>query len=75
LSRAKIFSIYIAIDLVIVAVAVWCGLHRIPVRQFLVPVIVLFCLNGVWLIWMTVRNTPFREEPHHGDTEPRRKTK
>jgi len=58
LSRAKIFSIYIAVDLVIVAGVVWSVFNHFPVRQFMVPAIVLFALNGLWLIWMTVRNTP-----------------
>jgi len=60
LTRAKIFSIYIAVDLVIVAGVVCSVFNHFPVRQFMVPAIVLFALNGLWLIWMTVRNTPKR---------------
>jgi hypothetical protein len=63
MSKRKIFSIYIAVDLMLVAGALWCFFHRIPAREFLVPLIVLFCLNGLWLIWITVRNTP------HGNRE------
>jgi len=54
-SFAKTFAIYAAIDLAIVGAVLWGVLHRIPVRQCLVPGIVLFCLNGLWLVWMTVR--------------------
>jgi hypothetical protein len=31
-----------------------------PVGKYLVPAIVLFVLNGVWLVVMTVKNTPQR---------------
>ncbi|MBZ5524622.1 MAG: hypothetical protein LAP21_20475 [Acidobacteriia bacterium] len=58
MSRTKIFIIYILIDLAIVAGVVWCFFQHIPARQFLVPVIVLFVLNGLWLVWATIRNTP-----------------
>jgi len=58
MSKAKIFTIYVIIDLAIVAGCVWSAFHRIPVRQFLLPAIVLFAVNGLWLVWMTVRNTP-----------------
>lgn len=58
MSKAKIFSIYIVVDLAIVAGALWCFFQRIPARQFMVPAIVLFVLNGIWLVWATIRNTP-----------------
>jgi len=58
MSRTKIFAIYIIIDLAIVVACIWSAFHRIPVRQYLLPAIVLFVLNGFWLVWMTVRNTP-----------------
>jgi hypothetical protein len=58
--RFKIFAIYITVDLAIVAGCLWCFFRRIPARQFLVPAIVLFSLNGLWLVWMTIRNMPPR---------------
>jgi hypothetical protein len=57
MTRAKIFTIYIAFDLLIVAGVVSCVFQRWPVRQYLLPAIALFVLGGVWLIVMTVRNT------------------
>jgi len=60
MSRIRIFATFVMIDLMIVAVAVWCFFQRIPVRQFLLPAIVLFVLNGLWLVWATIRNTPQR---------------
>jgi hypothetical protein len=62
MTKLKIFSIYIAIDFMIVAGALWCFFHHIPARRFIFPLIALFCLNGLWLIWITVRNTQ-----HGGD--------
>lgn len=59
-SKTKIFVIFIVIDLTIVAACVWAAFDRIPVRKFLLPAILLFALNGLWLVWMTVRNTPSR---------------
>ena len=58
MSKTKIFAIYIIIDLAIVGACIWSAFHRIPVRQFLLPAIVLLVLSGLWLVWMTVRNTP-----------------
>jgi len=58
MSRAKIYALYIAFDLLIVAGVVWCAFQKMPVRQYLIPAAVLFGLNGVWLVVMTVRNTP-----------------
>jgi hypothetical protein len=58
MSRTKIFAIYIAIDLLIVAGVVWCVFRRVPVGKYFLPAVVLFMLNGVWLVVMTVRKTP-----------------
>ena len=58
MSRTKIFAIYIAIDLLIVAGVVWCVFQRVPVGKYFLPAALLFMLNGVWLVVMTVRRTP-----------------
>ena len=58
MSRAKILIVYVGIDLLIVAGVVWCVFHRLPVRQYFLPAMVLFVLNGLWLVVMTVRKTP-----------------
>ena len=58
MSRTIIFTIYIAIDLLIVAGVIWCVLHRIPVSKYFLPAVGLFVLNGLWLIVMTIRATP-----------------
>ena len=60
MTRKKIFTIFIVVDLAIVAGVLWCVFNRIPVRQFLIPLVVLTSLNGLWLVWMTIRNTPPR---------------
>ena len=60
MSKKKIFTIFIVIDLAIVAGVVWSVFNRMPVRQFLIPLVVLTSLNGLWLVWMTIRNTPPR---------------
>jgi hypothetical protein len=60
MSRAKIFTVYVLVDLLIVAAVVWCVFQRIPVGKYLVPAMVLFVLNGAWLVVMTVRKTPPR---------------
>ncbi len=60
MSRGWIFSIFILIDLAIVAGAVWCVFHRVPAGKYLVPAIVLFVLNGIFLVIATVRSTPNR---------------
>jgi hypothetical protein len=52
-----IYALYVIFDLLIVAAVVWCVFQRWPVRQYLIPAIVLFVLSGVWLIVMTVRST------------------
>jgi len=60
MSRGWILSIYVVVDLVIVAAVVWCVFQRIPVSRCLIPAMVLFALNGLWLVIVTVRNTPHR---------------
>jgi len=57
MSRARIFAIFIIVDLLIVAGVVFCAFQRIPVTKYLVPAIVLFTLNGLWLIVAVVKNT------------------
>jgi hypothetical protein len=56
-SKTKIFLIFTVVDLSIAGACIWCAVHRISARRFLLPAIVLFCLNGLWLVWMTIRNT------------------
>lgn len=58
MSRGTIFAIYVVVNLLIVSGAVWCAFHHWPVMKYLVPAAVLFVLNGVWLVVMTLRNTP-----------------
>ena len=58
MSKAKIFVIFVLIDLAIVGGCVWSAFHRIPVRVFLVPAILLFSINGLWLVWITLKKTP-----------------
>lgn len=57
--KARILAIYIIIDLLIGAGVVWCLLRGIPVSKYLIPAAVLFVLNGLWLVWMTVKHTPY----------------
>jgi len=58
MSKARILSIYVFIDLGIVAFVVWGVFHRWPVGQYFLPAAVAFVLAGIWLIVVTVRNTP-----------------
>jgi hypothetical protein len=58
MAKAQIFSIYILMDLAIVAGVVWCAFHHMPVTQYLLPASALFVLSGIWLVVMTIRNTP-----------------
>jgi len=58
MSRTKIYVAYVLLDLVIVAGVVWCVFQRISVGKYLIPAAVLFVLNGLWLIAMTIRHTP-----------------
>jgi hypothetical protein len=58
MSRGWIFTIFILIDLAIVGGVVWCVFQRMPVSKYLLPAILLFAVNGLWLVVMTVRKTP-----------------
>jgi hypothetical protein len=58
MSRAKILIVYVAIDLLIVGGVVWCVFQHVPVSKYFFPAVLLFMLNGVWLVVMTVRKTP-----------------
>jgi hypothetical protein len=58
MSRGWIFTIFILVDLLIVAGVVWCAFQRIPVNKYSLPAVLLFMLNGAWLVVMTVRKTP-----------------
>jgi hypothetical protein len=60
MSLGWIFTIFVLIDLVIVGGVVWCVFQRMPVGKYLIPAAVLFVLNGVWLVVMTLRKTPMR---------------
>jgi hypothetical protein len=60
MSRVKIFTIFVVFDLLIVLGVLFCVFQRMPVAKYLLPAIVLFVLNGVWLVVMTVRSTPPR---------------
>jgi hypothetical protein len=58
MSRGWIFATFILIDLAIVGGVVWCVFQRMPVSRYLFPAVLLFMLNGAWLVVMTVRKTP-----------------
>ena len=58
MSRGWIFSIFILVDLAIVAAVVWCPFHHVPVSTYFFPAILLFIANGLWLVVMMVRKTP-----------------
>jgi hypothetical protein len=58
LSRTQIFIAYILIDLLIVAGVLWCVLQHVPAARYLLVAGLLFALNGIWLVVMTVRKTP-----------------
>ena len=58
MSRARIFSIYVFMNLAIVGFVVWGVFHRWPVGQYFLPAAVAFVLAGIWLIVTTVRHTP-----------------
>jgi hypothetical protein len=61
MSRAWIFTIFILVDLAIVGGVVWCVFQHVPVSKYFFPAIMLFIANGLWLVVMTVRNTPPRQ--------------
>jgi hypothetical protein len=60
MSRGWIFSIYVFIDLAIVAGVLWCVSRRVPAAKYLLAAGLLFAVNGLWLVVMTVRKTPPR---------------
>ena len=60
MSRATIFTIFILIDLAIVLGVIFCAFQRLPVGKYLYPAIILFTLNGLWLVVTVIRNTPSR---------------
>jgi len=61
MSRTKIFVIYSLVDVLIVAGVVWAAfVARCPSKQVLLTAALLFVLNGLWLVVMTLRNTPPR---------------
>jgi len=57
-SRTAIFTIFILIDLAIFAGVLWCVFHHVPVSKYFFPAVLLFILNGVWLVVMTLKSTP-----------------
>jgi len=61
MSGVKILFVYVAIDLLIVGGVVWCVFQRVPVGKYFLPAALLFMLNGLWLVVMTVRRTPPRQ--------------
>ncbi len=61
MSRGVIFAIFIFIDLAIVAGVLWCVFQHVPVSKYFLPAVLLFMLNGIWLVVMTVRKTPPRQ--------------
>lgn len=58
MSRAKILITYIVIDLLIVGGVVWCVFQHVPVSKCFFPAVLLFILNGVFLLIMTLKKTP-----------------
>jgi hypothetical protein len=60
MSRGWIFSIYIFVDLAIIAGVLWCVSRHMPAAKYLLAAGLLFALNGLWLVVMTVRKTPPR---------------
>jgi hypothetical protein len=60
MSRGWIFSIYIFVDLAIIAGVLWCVSWHMPAARYLLAAGLLFALNGLWLVVMTVRKTPPR---------------
>ncbi|HSM87445.1 MAG TPA: hypothetical protein VLT16_14910 [Candidatus Limnocylindrales bacterium] len=58
MSRVTILTVYVLIDCLIIGGVIWAAFARYPIRNFLLPAAVLFVLNGLWLVWITVKNTP-----------------
>ena len=56
--RAWILSIFILVDLAIVAGVLFCVFQHVPVSKYFFLAILLFVANGAWLVVMTIRNTP-----------------
>jgi hypothetical protein len=61
MSRTAIFTIFILVDLAIIAGVVWCVFQRMPGSKYFFPAILLFMANGAWLVVMTIRKTPPRQ--------------
>lgn len=61
MSKVRIFSIFISVELAIIGTCIWLAFHRFPLRDFIIPAALLFSVNGLWLIWMTLRHTPPRD--------------
>jgi len=61
MSRGVIFAIFILIDLAIVAGVLWYVFQHVPVSKYFLPAVLLFMLNGIWLVVMTLRKTPPRQ--------------
>jgi hypothetical protein len=57
-SRGWIFFVYILIDLLIVAGVLWCASRHVAAARYLLAAGLLFAVNGIWLVVMTVRKTP-----------------
>jgi hypothetical protein len=60
MSRGWIFTVFIFVDLAIVAGVVWCVFQGVAAGKYLLPAVLLFTANGLWLVIMTVKNTPPR---------------
>jgi len=58
MSRAKILIAYVVIDLLIVGGVVWCVFQHVPVSKYFFLAVILFVLNGLWLVVMTIKNMP-----------------
>ena len=59
MSRTGIFAIYIIVDFLIVAGVLWAVFYaHWPVSRLLLPASILFVLNGLWLVVMTIKKTP-----------------
>ena len=61
MTRAKILTVYVVIDLLIVGGVVWCVFQHLRASKYFFPAVLLFMANGAWLLVMTVRRTPPRQ--------------
>jgi len=59
-TKLKIITIFVIVELAIIGAVIWAAFHHLPARRYLLTAILLFSLNGLWLVWMTVKNTPQR---------------